>query len=151
MQQRKRKYLISILIIGSIIALSVKDTFEVLHSILHTIPNPFHHHEINGIANFHHHENNPKKSFFNYAQHSHSLEDHLDSITKNPQKASSEKKKADKNGQKKLQKTNLYSEELHSICFYFSFRNKFKKPHDDVFFSSFRISPPTPPPQKLVS
>lgn len=149
MQQRKRKYLLSILIIGSIFALSMKDTLEMAHTFLHAIPNPFHHHEVEGHA-FYHHQNDPRQPFFSYGNHKHSLEDHVHSVKKDKHTASSQKDKSEKKDLEKSLKTNLFVEDLSELRFYFA---SYPKSKMSLYFISFfdylHPSPPTPPPDMV--
>jgi hypothetical protein len=149
MQQRKRKYLLSILIIGSIFALSVKDTLEVVHAFLHAIPNPFHHHDLEGHA-FYHHQNDPRQSFFSYGNHKHSLEDHVHSAKKNKHSASSQKDKSEKQDLEKSLKTNLFVNDLCELRFYFAICPKSKMLNNgSSFFDYLHSSPPSPPPDMV--
>ncbi len=145
MQKRKRKYLLSILIIGSIFTLSLKDTLEVAHAFLHAIPNPFHQHEVDA---FHHH-NVSRQSFFSYGNHKHSLEDHVHSAKKDKHNASSQKDKSEKLDLKKSLKTNLFVQDMGELRFFFSSYLKSNMLNSGIsFFNYLHSSSPTPPPDK---
>lgn len=147
MQQRKRKYLLSILIIGSIFALSIKDTLEVVHAFLHAIPNPFHHHEVDAF----HHQHVSGKSFFSYGNHKHSLEDHVHAAKKDKHtsSSSSQKDKSEKQDLGKSLKTNLFVQDMGELKFYFVSNPKSKMSNYGVsFFDYLHPSPPSPPPDK---
>lgn len=149
MQQRKRKYLLSILIIGSIFVLSVKDTLEVVHAFLHAIPNPFHHHDLEVHA-FYHHQNDLRQSFFSYGNHKHSLEDHVHSVKKNKHTASSQKDKSEKQDLEKSLKTNLFVQDMGEVRFCFASYSKSKMSQYIIaFFDYLHPSPPTPPPDMV--
>lgn len=44
MMKRKSTHITLLAVIGCLLLLSLKDTLSLLHSVLHQIPNPFHHH-----------------------------------------------------------------------------------------------------------
>jgi len=132
------------LIIGSIFALSLKDTLEMAHVFLHAIPNPFHKHEVDA---FHHHHNDSKKSFFSYGNHKHSLEDHVHSAKKDKHAASSQKDKSEKQDLEKSLKTNLFVQDMGELRFYFASFPKSKMWYVHPFFDYLHPSPPTPPPE----
>ena len=147
MLNRQRKYLMSIAIIGSIMMLSLKDTLNVVHTILHQIPNPFHHHHTSGQEGFYHHQNDPRQSFFSHGQHSHSLDDHIVHAKSDETKAT-QKNKSEKKEIEKSQKMNLFAEESNAIVFHANFYPKNKLFfYAASFFSYTHPSPPSPPPE----
>jgi hypothetical protein len=96
------KYLSCLLIVFSLLALSFKDSVELLHTFAHAIPNPFHHHELKVRLQHHPHAG---KTFFTYAHHghSHSLSDHTHfTVEKKDSSSSSEKENDEAQGKSKL-------------------------------------------------
>ena len=147
MQKVKRKYCAIAVVIISIVTLSLKDTLNAAHEFLHAIPNPFHHHEVEGHA-FYHHQNDPRQSFFSYGNHSHSLDDHAHSSKKDKHTSSSQKDKSDKQDLEKSLKTNLFVQDMRKLRFYFASYPKSKmSQYVIVFLDYLHPSPPTPPPE----
>lgn len=148
MHQRKRKYLLSLVVIGSVMMLSFRDTASFVHTFLHQFSNPFHHHGTDNLA-FYHHDNDPRHAFFGHGNgHMHSLDDHVhhsktDKHLKSEQKDNSEKKEIEKS-----LKTNLFFEEPTVFVLSLGTCPKSKMGlFVNAFFYRTQPTPPGPPPE----
>jgi hypothetical protein len=130
----------------------MKDTFRVAHTVLHTIPNPFHHHgAYNPLAYYH--ETSSNRSFFSHGSHGHvhhSLEDHL-ALHSNEQVVPDSEDKTPKKDLEKSQKHILFWEELFSVQL-----SGMLYPKNEVafyltpFLTCLTCPPPNPPPEHSI-
>lgn len=140
-------------IIGSIFMLSMKDTLDVVHTILHKIPNPFHHHHIEDHS-FYHHRTDPHRGFFsaipiekNKHTHTHSLEDHIPHSHTKDVKAATKKDKSSKSKVAKKIKIDLFTEVYTSMVKSMSDEEEILFSYLPVFFYHTTQFPPNPPPE----
>ena len=140
MQKVQRKYFAIAVVIISIVTLSLKDTFNITHAFLHSIPNPFHSHSLSHSF-FHSHDH--------AHGHSHDLSDHIAAIEEEPEKQPL-KNKTEKDT--KTLKVNLFSDEIICISFNQSFSLLLVCYfHSDSFLPDFFDLPTNPPPEPSCS
>ena len=139
-------------IIGSIFMLSMMDTMDVVHTVLHKIPNPFHHHHTDDDHSFYHHHTDPHRGFFSAIpiekhEHTHSLEDHMPHSHTKDIKAVAKKDKSSKSKFTKKIKVDLFTEVYTSMVKNVSDEEEISFSYAPAFFFHTTQFPPNPPPE----
>ncbi len=149
----KATYGTFVVLLMSVAVLSSQGTFDVLHTLLHKIPNPFHYHTTETDFVYHH-ETSRSHSFFEHESHGHShrhgyhsLEDHLalhqKDIAKSPSKEKDSKKEVEKSS-----KNPLFWQAIASDRFIGMFNAVYKwSLYASPFLASSISTPPSPPPE----
>ena len=148
MQKIQRKYCAIAVVIISIVTLSLKDTLNLAHELLHAIPNPFHYHQNEGCEAFYHQGIDPRQSFFSHPGHQHSTDDHANGDQEDQHDHENHASQKNKTELEKTLKTNLFCENLEVFAQYSIYYPKLKTDYYQAsFFDYQHPSPPSPPPE----